>query len=217
MMDLLDAATIGDLRACEGALQRGSPVNDPNRYGHTPLINASHNGHLTIVDFLVRNGAQLDKTDISGETALIAAAKNGHLEVVRYLVECGANVKIKDMAGLKAKRRAKMANNMETYKYLKAAEKGKIRTSAESLKKSGSTASITTARGVIEIPSSRSTGSVKDMGTPAPFISKLSGSLPTGKAISGSPLAMPVIGKKKLSGPANNDDYSMPGVVMAWE
>ncbi|MFP3025404.1 MAG: ankyrin repeat domain-containing protein, partial [Wolbachia sp.] len=70
-----------------------------NRYGRTPLLNASWNGHLDVVKYLVENGANLEAKGYNGKTPLHMASLIGHLDVVKYLISKGASINAKDKDG----------------------------------------------------------------------------------------------------------------------
>ena len=67
---------------------------DPNAAyidGWTVLMEASHEGHASIVNFLLEKGADPNFAKKYGWTALMSAANNGHSEVVKLLLEKKAN------------------------------------------------------------------------------------------------------------------------------
>ena len=57
----------------------------------TPLIRASHNGHLNAVKHLISCGANVNAVDLGGSTALHWAAMRGHVEICKALLEAKAN------------------------------------------------------------------------------------------------------------------------------
>ena len=62
-----------------------------NEYGHTPLIYASREGHLTTVKFLVEEGhANVEAKKNDGDTALYLAKLFDKSDVVAYLRSKGA-------------------------------------------------------------------------------------------------------------------------------
>jgi ankyrin repeat protein len=74
-------------------------VNAKDRYGHTPLINASREGQKDFVQDLLRRGADITASSEKGKTPLHYAAANGHTDIVRMLVERGAEVDARDRDG----------------------------------------------------------------------------------------------------------------------
>ena len=92
MMDLYEAAEVGDLERVSLLVEQGM---DKNQVGgvleHTSLSVAAEKGHLDVVRYLVEQGADMEKACRNGWSPLIRASVNDHLEVVRYLLEQGAN------------------------------------------------------------------------------------------------------------------------------
>src|SRR3979490_2178669 len=83
----------------------GAPVNSPNHYGITPLLQASRSGDATLVGMLIKAGADLAANhpdaataaaQPAGETALMAASRTGHIDAVKLLLEAGANANVTD-------------------------------------------------------------------------------------------------------------------------
>jgi ankyrin repeat protein len=99
-MDIVTAASRGDIGSVRVFLKEGYCPDDQDESGETPLICASYNGHVEVVRLLLEYGA---KTDIIAGlvnwTALMGASAEGHVEVVRLLLECGANPNIADEDG----------------------------------------------------------------------------------------------------------------------
>jgi uncharacterized protein len=67
--------------------------------GYTPLIIASHAGHMEVVRWLVDHGAAINERDNGGHTALLSACVIGRTPVVRLLVEGGADPTLGDANG----------------------------------------------------------------------------------------------------------------------
>jgi ankyrin repeat protein len=59
--------------------------------GETPLMNASHEGHVGVLRCLLNAGAAMDERDLYGHTALWLACREGRIPVVRLLVARGAD------------------------------------------------------------------------------------------------------------------------------
>ena len=82
------AAWRGDARAVAALLAadaEGSTVNAQNRFGSSPLILASWNGHEDAAGALLARGALLETRGVHGMTALHWAARNGHAGVAALL------------------------------------------------------------------------------------------------------------------------------------
>ncbi len=74
-------------------------VNDKDKYGNTPLHDASDNGYKEVVEFLISKGADVNAKSNNGGTPLLRASQNGHKEVVEFLISKGADVNAKSDTG----------------------------------------------------------------------------------------------------------------------
>jgi hypothetical protein len=57
--------------------------------GWTPLLEATHAGHLKVMEVLIGAGAAVNQAPNNGATPLIFAAQNGHLNVVEVDIAKG--------------------------------------------------------------------------------------------------------------------------------
>lgn len=90
-MDLLAAASIGDLGLVHRLLQQGANVDLQNESGWTPLMYAAHYGHYNVVKMLIDYGANVNITEkIQGRTPLMLAASCGHTRCIEVLITLGA-------------------------------------------------------------------------------------------------------------------------------
>lgn len=110
---LYNAETVG---IAQLLINAGANVNNRDRCGETPLMEASWQGRLEIVKLLLEHGADIHVKDNDGRTALMYAAWNGGVEVVKFLLEHGANVYTKDNYGMTALIRATKSTMKETEK-----------------------------------------------------------------------------------------------------
>ena len=80
-------------------IQAGGDVNEQEeKWGWTPLHEASHNGHVDVVKRLIRAGGDVNEQDEEdGSTPLHDASENGHVEVITALLAAGADKTIKTM------------------------------------------------------------------------------------------------------------------------
>jgi hypothetical protein len=81
-MDIIDAATIGDLAAVNRLLDNHA---DPSVLNNLAIISASKNGHLAVVNRLLED-IRVDPSDQHNQ-AIIDAVKNNHVEVVERLLK----------------------------------------------------------------------------------------------------------------------------------
>ena len=91
------AAHWNDLEMFNVLLKAGANPKAVNRYGASPLSEASLVGNTAMVDALLKAGADPNTpTSRDGETVLMTAARGGYLEIVKLLVDKGANVNARE-------------------------------------------------------------------------------------------------------------------------
>ncbi len=73
-------------------LERGAQVNVVDRYGRSPLMEASEKECVPCLNLLLRSAAVVDARDNAGKTALMYAAEHSKPEAVKILVMAGANM-----------------------------------------------------------------------------------------------------------------------------
>ncbi len=86
------AAQSGDRAGIDAALQSGSPVDQIDNYGKTPLIYATERGNAAIVEYLLNKGANPNHTADDGSTPLIIAVRKGNSLIAELLIQRGALV-----------------------------------------------------------------------------------------------------------------------------
>jgi phosphoribosylanthranilate isomerase len=123
ILQLIEAASLNDIRMVRELLEQGVWVNVHVNEGMTPLraaaaegavecaqilidagtdtdlswalVDAAAKGHRAAVRCLLAAGANVDSRDASGHTALMAAAHMGHVKIVRQLLWAGASVNLR--------------------------------------------------------------------------------------------------------------------------
>ncbi|KJZ68346.1 hypothetical protein HIM_12262 [Hirsutella minnesotensis 3608] len=97
---LRQGAKVGHPKTVEVLLKAGSPLDDCDEEGRTPLWWAACCGHERIVELLLETGrVNANAKDIHGQTPLKMAAERNHGRIIRTLVRAGADRNIKDASG----------------------------------------------------------------------------------------------------------------------
>ncbi|KAM7542139.1 hypothetical protein Aperf_G00000018490 [Anoplocephala perfoliata] len=86
------AAANGHLNCVKLLLKYDSPMEEQNENGHTPLMEATSNGHIEVARCLIENGANINTHSSEfKESALTLASYKGHAEMVKFLLDAGAS------------------------------------------------------------------------------------------------------------------------------
>ncbi|CAH1403231.1 unnamed protein product [Nezara viridula] len=93
-------------------------MNRQNGQGWTPLLIASHQGHLEMVNTLLNNHARVDVFDNEGRSALHLAGERGYLEVCDSLLSHKAFINSKSRVGRTALHLAAMMGYANLCKFL---------------------------------------------------------------------------------------------------
>lgn len=91
-MDLFAAARAGDMAEIKRLLQEGANPNLKNDKGHSPLMIASYNGHLSASQLLIEAGAEVNSVDDSTNSILMGVVFKGHSAIFELLVQAGADL-----------------------------------------------------------------------------------------------------------------------------
>ena len=119
LLSLIDAATRGDIRQAQNALNAGAPINGRVTYGKTAFMFAVQNAHPAILTLLKSRGARINMVDDDAEHPLIYAFTTGgvgkdilgkdvpiteerQMEVLRTLFLMGADVSAEGEMGTPA-------------------------------------------------------------------------------------------------------------------
>jgi ankyrin repeat protein len=79
-----------DMHAVEKCLAKGIDVNKRDRFGRSPLNNATSLGSVSMVKRLIEAGINLNTVDSDGISFLEGALRSEKLEIAKILIEAGA-------------------------------------------------------------------------------------------------------------------------------
>ena len=88
-----------DLAVINYFIEKGNSVNDADKNGNTPFLNAASNNDITIVTALLEQVESIDFTNKKGQSALMLAVKNNSHDVVKLLLDKGAKTDVADSNG----------------------------------------------------------------------------------------------------------------------
>lgn len=98
---LVDAATKGNTEALKELIDKGTPVNGLDKFGHSALTEACWGGKTEAVKLLLEKGANPNIKKSDGQTPLTLAEGQKHDDIVKLLNDAIAK-KSKDSAALPA-------------------------------------------------------------------------------------------------------------------
>ena len=122
-LDLLDAASEGDLHKAKRALQKNADIatkgsKEGNDAAYTPLHYACEKGHEQMAAYLLKNKAPINAVTSMGRTPLHCACMAGHLGIVKLLKEHGAVMRQQDNLGGMSMHYAAAAGCLAIMQYL---------------------------------------------------------------------------------------------------
>ncbi len=79
------AAASGHTELIRDAIKKGGNINEKDRDGWTPLMEAAVNGHAETVQFLIENGANIHAKNYENLTTLDLAQQTFHHEVAEKI------------------------------------------------------------------------------------------------------------------------------------
>jgi ankyrin repeat protein len=82
---LVEAATKGDTGALKALIDKGTPVNGLDRFGHSALTEACYGGKTDVVKLLLEKGANPNIKKSDGQTPLSLAEGQKHDDIVKLL------------------------------------------------------------------------------------------------------------------------------------
>ncbi len=80
-------------------LSKGVSINQKNKQGNTPFLNASYMNDLNTVKFLYQHVKDINYRNKEGVSALTNAVQRNSVSVIKFLVKSGADVLVKDKKG----------------------------------------------------------------------------------------------------------------------
>ena len=99
MLSLEDAILDEDMQSIHQLLRYGESLNEIDKYGFTPLIEAAIIDNLDICRLLLEQGADPTLQDVTGGTALHWAAENANAALCKLLLEHGADPNAYTLSG----------------------------------------------------------------------------------------------------------------------
>ena len=90
--DLITAAAEGDVATVTALLAAGTPVNESNQRGSTPLIAAARQNQVEVARLLIEAGADVNRQDNSRQSAYLISTSEGYLELLKLTLANGADV-----------------------------------------------------------------------------------------------------------------------------
>lgn len=95
------SAAKGDMEEVKEYLKSGSNINEPDKSGRTPLMNAINYKKIEIAKYLIEKGANVNIKDAYGYVALIIAVDLGYAgyDIIEPLLDHGANIESRDSSG----------------------------------------------------------------------------------------------------------------------
>ncbi len=99
MQSLADAILEEQIDSIKTLLEHGTPANQIDEYGFTPLIEAAIADNHEIAKLLIQYGADTNQQDMLGSTALHWAAENNNLKLCQLLLENRANPNAYNFSG----------------------------------------------------------------------------------------------------------------------
>jgi ankyrin repeat protein len=86
------AANRGYLDVVEGLLARGAEIDATDRWGATPLHEASTGGHTEVARYLISRGANVHSRYHDGRSVLNMAVRGGKAEILGILLDAGTDL-----------------------------------------------------------------------------------------------------------------------------
>ena len=114
------AMFVPDIAVIKALLAAGAPIDCPDTYGVTPLVQAVIGGNIAFVKHLLEAGADFQHPCYEGSRPLYRAVKAGEIEMVRYLLELGDDVNARHQNGGSALIRAVYEGYLDIVKLLLA-------------------------------------------------------------------------------------------------
>lgn len=99
MLSLEDAIIQEHTHSVQELLRYGESINEIDKYGFTPLIEAAIVDNIEITKLLLSKGADPNLQDVTGGTALHWAAENANNELCKLLLQHGADPNAYNLAG----------------------------------------------------------------------------------------------------------------------
>jgi ankyrin repeat protein len=91
---MIEAAEHGDTAGVERLIASGSPIDQANASGQTPLLLAVQNNHLAVASRLIDAGANINAQAANQDTPWLLAGALGRTAMLHYMLPKGPNFSI---------------------------------------------------------------------------------------------------------------------------
>jgi hypothetical protein len=97
----MTASKRGNIEEAKSFLNSGSNINEKDKHGYTPLMNAIYNKKIEMAKYLINAGADVKVKDSNGYDALILAVDLGYegFPLIEPLIDHGADIESRDSSG----------------------------------------------------------------------------------------------------------------------
>lgn len=101
---LIKATQNGNFEEVKKLIRSGANVNEPDKYGITPLMHSIYYRHTDMAKYFIESGANVNARDLRGYNSLLYAVESDcnyaeSADIIKLLIKKGADVNAKDSVG----------------------------------------------------------------------------------------------------------------------